>query len=242
MRHFHAALRARDVTVHSIALDDAEVNDDAAGVAENPTLAGRLERLMARLKPQRLRLVEPGEWRVEQAVKAVAERTGVELQLLDDTHFHCSKADFARWAGPRAKALRMEFFYREMRRTHRVLPDETADKESEPEGGRWNFDAENRQGWPKSPASRARRPHRACRALGADAITREVIALVEARFAQHPGSLDGFAWAVTRQQALQALEVFVATRHAHFGDHQDAMERASLETQAQAMLQNLDAL
>ena len=69
-----------------------------------------------------------------------------------------------------------------------------------------------------------------------------MIALVEARFAQHPGSLDGFAWAVTRQQALQALEVFVATRHAHFGDHQDAMERASLETQAQAMLENLDAL
>ena len=155
MRQFRAALRSRGVTVHSIALDDAEANDDAAGVAENPTLAGRLERLMARLKPQRLRLVEPGEWRVEQAVKAVAERTGVELQLLDDTHFYCSKADFARWAGPRAKALRMEFFYREMRRTHRVLLDETAGKEGEPEGGRWNFDAENRKGWPKSPASRA---------------------------------------------------------------------------------------
>ena len=242
MRHFHAALRARDVTVHSIALDDAEVNDDAAGVAENPTLAGRLERLTARLKPQRLRLVEPGEWRVEQAVKAVAERTGVELQLLDDTHFHCSKADFARWAGPRAKALRMEFFYREMRRTHRVLPDETADKESEPEGGRWNFDAENRQGWPKSPASRARRPHRACRALGADAITREVIALVEARFAEHPGlarrlRLGGDA----RAGAAGARDL---RRHAPRAFRRPPGRDGVREprTQAQAMLQNLDAL
>ena len=228
MRHFRDALRARGVTVHYIALDDAAATDDASGVAENPALAGRLERLMARLKPQRLRLVEPGEWRVEQAVKAAAERTGVDLQLLDDTHFYCSKADFARWAGPRAKALRMEFFYREMRRTHRVLLDETAGKEGEPEGGRWNFDAENRKGWPKSPASRAGPGLIApAERFAPDTITREVIALVEARFAEHPGSLDGFAWAVTREQALQALEVFVAARLAHFGDHQDAMWTAT---------------
>jgi deoxyribodipyrimidine photolyase-related protein len=38
-----------------------------------------------------------------------------------------------------------------------------------------------------------------------------VIALVEARFAGHPGRLDDFAWPVTRAQALQALHAFIAS-------------------------------
>ena len=56
-----------------------------------------------------------------------------------------------------------------------------------------------------------------------DAITREVIALVEARFATHPGRLDDFAWPVTRAQALVALQRFIGERLPLFGRHQDAM-------------------
>ena len=221
MRHFRDALRARGMTVHYVALGDADGADEPA---DELTLAGRLQRMLAQLKPQRLRLVEPGEWRVDRDIEAVAARTGVELQRLDDTHFYCSKADFARWAGSPAKPLRMEFFYREMRRKHRVLLDRNTGKAGEPEGGRWNYDTENRKGWPKSPASRAGPGLIAPPELFApDAVTSEVIALVESRFAEHPGSLAGFAWAVTREQALQALDVFVTTRLAEFGDHQDAM-------------------
>jgi len=56
-----------------------------------------------------------------------------------------------------------------------------------------------------------------------DAVTREVIALVESRFAAHPGSLDSFAWPVTRPQALQALQRFIQERLPLFGPFQDAM-------------------
>jgi deoxyribodipyrimidine photolyase-related protein len=56
-----------------------------------------------------------------------------------------------------------------------------------------------------------------------DVLTREVIALVEARFATHPGRLDGFAWPVTREQALVALQRFVSERLPLFGRYQDAM-------------------
>ena len=56
-----------------------------------------------------------------------------------------------------------------------------------------------------------------------DAITLEVFAAVERRFADHPGSLDSFAWPVTRPQALDALHRFIDERLAAFGPFQDAL-------------------
>ena len=213
MRHFRDELRARGVTVHYLALDDADADAE-------PSLPARLAAELARLAPRRLRLVEAGEWRVAHDIAAVAGRAKVELQALDDTHFFCSRADFQRWAGPQGKLLRMEFFYRDMRRRHAVLMG----ADGQPEGGRWNFDAENRKGWPKSPPGRAgpglvAAPER----FVPDALTREVIALVERRFAGHPGSLADFAWPVTRAEALRALAVFIDARLVNFGRFQDAM-------------------
>ena len=218
MRHFRDELRARGFTVHYVGLDDSA----------EPSLAGRLGEALARLRPQLLRLVEAGEWRLAESIAATARAASTALQSLDDTHFFCSRADFTRWAGPPGKALRMEFFYREMRRRHRVLLDAGTGREASPEGGRWNFDTENRKGWPKAPASRAgpgliSPPE----AFAPDAITREVIGEVERRFPGHPGVLKEFAWPVTRADALRALDVFVATRLASFGDHQDAMWTAT---------------
>jgi deoxyribodipyrimidine photolyase-related protein len=115
------------------------------------------------------------------------------------------------------KSLRMEYFYREMRKRHGVLMQGAAG--DQPEGGQWNFDAHNREAF--SAAGPGAVPPRAV--FEPDALTREVMALVEARFAAHPGRLDGFAWPVTREQALVALQRFVAERLPCFGRYQDAM-------------------
>jgi deoxyribodipyrimidine photolyase-related protein len=157
---------------------------------------------------------------LQQAVRSVAAEAGVSVQFVDDTHFFCSRADFARWAGPAARPLRMESFYRAMRMTHGVL----LDADGGPEGGRWNFDAENRKAWPKSPPGRAGPGLIPAPAhVEPDALTRDVLAIVEQRFGEHPGSLADFAWPVTRPGALSALEVFVRTRLPSFGEFQDAM-------------------
>ena len=105
-------------------------------------------------------------------------------------------------------------FYRELRRKHDVLMDG-----GQPEGGKWNYDAENRgafgkQGPDDVPIYQRFRPNK---------ITKEVIALVERKFAKHPGSLDRFDWPVTTKQAKQALDDFITHRLANFGDYQDAM-------------------
>ncbi len=87
----------------------------------------------------------------------------------------------------------------------------------EPSGGQWNFDPENRKALPKGHVP----PER----IGCvpDAVTREVIALVETAFADHFGDTEGFAWPVTRAEALQTLKHFLAVAFPPFGDYQDAM-------------------
>ncbi len=209
MRHFADALRERGVPLTYVALDaDAE-----------PDLAQRLAAQLRALRPQALRLVECGEWRLAQQISAAAAAAGVPLQVLDDPHFLCSRADFAHWAGAQRGSLRMEYFYREQRRRQRVL----LDADGGPQGGRWNYDADNRKAYPKAGPGPIPEPA----GFAPDGITREVFALVEREFAEHPGSLASFAWPVTRAQALQALQRFVDTRLLRFGDYQDAMWSAT---------------
>ena len=117
------------------------------------------------------------------------------MEVRDDRHFFCTRADFAAHAEGR-KMLRMEFFYREVRRKFLVLLDESG----EPEGGQWNYDHDNRGSFSKA-GPKAEKLH-APVLTEPDATTRAVLALVERRFAGHPGELKAFAWPVTVAAAL----------------------------------------
>lgn len=207
MRHFRDAQKKLGRRVHYTELGDA-VNPQ--------TLAGELERAVAKLKPKRLIMTEAGEWRVQEAMTAAATAAGVPLDVREDRHFFCTRADFAAHAEGRTM-LRMEFFYREVRRKFRVL----LDKKGEPEGGQWNYDHDNRGSFKKGgpEAEKLRAPV----LVEPDATTREVLALVERRFTQHPGSLKEFAWAVTPEKARVVLADFIRHRLSSFGQFQDAM-------------------
>jgi deoxyribodipyrimidine photolyase-related protein len=204
MRHFAVALQAVGHTLHYMRLD-------AAGNAGS--LQAQLQRDIQRLRPARLVMTAPGDWRVLQALKAVAEANGLPLEVREDRHFYCSVREFAAHAKGR-KSLRMEYFYREQRQRHGVLM-----QGDEPVGKQWNFDADNREAF--GAAGPGWVPPRST--FVPDAITRDVIALVNTRFAAHPGQLDGFAWPVTRAQALLSLQAFITERLPLFGQYQDAM-------------------
>jgi len=204
MRHFRDALRQRNVTVHYRQLDET---------GNRGTFVGELTATVSRLGPQKLIVVEPGEWRVRESLQTTARALGVHLDLRRDRHFLCSREEFTRHAEGR-KQLRLEFFYRELRREHRVLMDR-----DEPAGGAWNFDTENRASLGKQGPLQAGTPL----AFPPDAVTREVLALVKKQLANHPGSLDQFDWPVTPEQARAALEDFVEHRLPKFGRFQDAM-------------------
>ena len=204
MRHFAQELQARGRPLHYTRLDDA---------GNRGSLGGQLAADITRLRPNRLVMTEPGDWRVLQAIRSVAEANDLPLEIREDRHFFTSIREFAAHAKGR-KTLRMEYFYREQRRRHDVLMEG-----DEPVGGRWNYDVENREAFGADGPGAV--PPRAL--FEPDAVTREVIALVEARFAQHPGRLDSFAWPVTRAQALESLQAFVEQRLTLFGRYQDAI-------------------
>ena len=163
---------------------------------------------------KRLVCVEPGEWRLKQAIEALVKDLQLDLEMREDEHFYCSRQEFIDWTANK-KELRLEYFYRLMRKKHDVL----IDKEGNPEGGQWNFDQDNRKPYPKKGPGMIDAPV----SFEADSITKEVLSYVEKKYPDHPGSLASFNWPVTREQALEALDYFVQYRLRNFGVYQDAM-------------------
>lgn len=204
MRHFAAELCARGITVDYIALD-------AAG--NTGTLSGEVARAITRHAPDRLVLTEPGEGRVLTIMQDWREELGLPVEIRADTRFIAAREDFEAFAKGR-KTYRMEFFYRQMRRKTGLLMEG-----DNPLGGQWNFDAENRRRLPDSlPLPQRLR-------FAPDETTQAVLALVKRRFSHHFGDLEPFGWPVTREEALQALDHFIASALPLFGDYQDAMKR-----------------
>ena len=204
MRHFRDALRERGWRVEYRTLD----------THAHRTLDDALAADLASLQPERVVAVRPGEWRLAQSLPEVVRNAGCAWSERPDTHFYCDPEDFAEWAKGR-RTLRMEHFYRWLRRREGVL----ITREGGPTGGRWNFDAENRKAFGRMGPGLLAKP----RTFTPDAVTREVIAFVEQRFADHPGTLDAFDWPLTQAHAREALQDFIDHRLPLFGHYQDAM-------------------
>ncbi len=203
MRHHAAALTAAGWQVDYVSLDDP----DNAG-----SFTGEVARAVARHSPARIIVTEPGEWRVLAAMEAWETLFGIPVTIREDSRFIASHSAFNDWADDGRKGLRMEFFYRVMRRATGLLMDSDL-----PAGGQWNYDADNRKpgkGAPTPPIP-PRYPH--------DTITADVLALVATCFADHPGSLDDFHWPVTAADAAAQMRWFLKHALPHFGDFQDAM-------------------
>ncbi|WP_295882420.1 cryptochrome/photolyase family protein [uncultured Thiohalocapsa sp.] len=203
MRHFRERLTKAGLRVRYLALD----------AHEHPGIDAALAADLDRLQPDEVCLVQPGEHRLHAAIAAVCARAGVPLRVLEDGHFLCPLPDFASWAEGR-KELRLEHFYRWMRKRHDVLMDDGA-----PAGGAWNFDKDNRKTFGKQGPGLLPAPL----GFAPDAVTQEVMQLVEERFADAPGGLDHFDWPVTPAQAQAALTDFIDHRLAAFGPYQDAI-------------------
>ena len=146
--------------------------------------------------------MEPMSWEG----RGLLDRLGVSTVANDQ--FICDYRDFAQWAEGR-KRMTMEDFYRWQRTELDVLMDG-----DEPAGGRWNFDADNREPPPKDG-----RAWPSITSFELDEIDHEVLARLPDAWGAPPDGL----WPVTRDQALTRLNEFIATGLAPFGPHEDAM-------------------
>ncbi|MBT8428183.1 MAG: cryptochrome/photolyase family protein, partial [Erythrobacter sp.] len=206
MRHFAEELRDAGWTVDYVKLDSE---------GNSGSFTGEVARAIEEHSPRLVSVVEAGEWRVREAMDQWADKFACEVEILGDDRFISTQAEFDEWAEDR-KDLRMEFFYREMRRKTGLLMAREGDTDK-PEGGDWNYDSENRKP-PKEGLSAPERPK-----FEPDEITQDVIELVEDRFGDHFGSLERFGWPVTRDEAEEAADAFFAERIECFGPYQDAM-------------------
>ncbi|NRQ41223.1 cryptochrome/photolyase family protein [Rheinheimera sp. YQF-2] len=203
MRHFSAVLQQQGLQVCYLRFTEhsgIETMTDAVSYAlqQYPTLDG-------------ITVTHCGEFRLQQEINSWQQQFSLPLSILDDDRFICDTPRFAAWAKDK-KQLRMEYFYRDMRRyTGLLMQGDT------PEGGKWNYDAENRKA---CPADLAQIPPLQ---FAPDAITAEVITLVEQYFPDNMGSGDNFCYAVTGKDARRAFLHFVQQQLPVFGDYQDAM-------------------
>ncbi len=208
MRHFAKELGDSKIPLSYIAFEDP---------SNSQSLDGELLKAIQAFQPQALIMTAPGDWRVLEKIKGVSKQTGVPLEIREDNYFFSTVREFAEHAKGR-KQLRLEYWYRELRKKHSILMED-----GQPIGGEWNYDQENRSSFGKEGPPPIPAPLR----FKTDAITKEVIRLVNERFANHPGelsaSLEGFGWPVTRAQALLVLTDFIKMRLPLYGQFQDAM-------------------
>ena len=198
MRHYAQTLRGEGYAVEYVR---AESFGD--GLAE----------AVARHQPQKLWTMASASYGGRRGQERLADRLGVAVELLPNTQFLTGR--YNPIPAPEAeKRYVMESFYRAMRQEFGLLMES-----DEPAGGRWNFDAENRKPLPadvQPPQPRSFPP---------DELTRQVMAEV----ADLPGvgGVEGFAYAVTRDDALAALDDFLENRLPHFGVYEDALTSRS---------------
>jgi deoxyribodipyrimidine photolyase-related protein len=150
--------------------------------------------------------------------RRLVESLSVE-QVGSERGWFTQPSEFQAWVNGRGKRrLLMEDWYRTVRKDHRVLMDG-----EKPEGGRWNFDSENRLPPPKGhthlPVPEPWQPVE-------DDIDREVRNELDAWEAEGIRFLgiDGpRRFAVTRSEAMEALEDFLDNRLLMFGPYEDAV-------------------
>ncbi len=202
MRHFAKELKNKGFNIEYTSLNDQDNTN---------SFKGEIKRTLKKYNFNHIIVTHPGEYRVLKDIKSLEHELNIHLEIREDDRFLCSKDEFASWASNR-KQLRMEYFYREMRKKYNILI-----KKNTPIGGKWNYDAENRK--PPKEGLTIPAPY-----MGKiDDITYDVISLFSKYFNDHFGDIEPFYLAVTRTDALKVLDQFIEQRLPHFGNYQDAM-------------------
>ena len=206
MRSYAEELRAAGYAVHYETLDA----DDSRGYEQ------KLSAALEAAKEQRLVHFEIEDKPMERRLNRLADDLGLEREELASPMFTCSRADFADFAEGRSRLLMGDFYKQQRRRLNLLLDDE-----GQPTGGRWSFDADNRKKLPRSVTPPtipwpARTQH-----------VKDVIAVVEQAFPEHPGKASEFCWPTTRGEAEAWLDDFIDNRLNDFGPYEDAITTRS---------------
>jgi deoxyribodipyrimidine photolyase-related protein len=159
-----------------------------------------------------IRVMQPAEYELRVDLQPLIASGG--LQIIPHEGWLTTPEQFrASMKNPR---WRMEAFYRHVRRATGVLMEN-----GKPLGGKFSFDADNREPWKGEPA--APRPP----IFSIDPLKAEVGALIEKNFAPHPGELHLEQLPCTLAEAETLWQWAKENCLPLFGPYEDAMSTAS---------------
>lgn len=160
-----------------------------------------------------VRVVDPHDYILSHRLAQAAETAGLSLSVLTTPAFINERAENGRWRAQH-KRWAMKEFYAWQRQRLDILMDG-----SEPAGGKYSFDEDNRRKIPKK--ERALVPE--VPAIEENALITAAVASIESDFSDNPGSLDQWYYPIDRPSALAWLDRFFTERFVKFGPFEDAM-------------------
>ncbi|MCS7485749.1 deoxyribodipyrimidine photolyase [Marinomonas sp. BSi20414] len=203
METFANELMAAGHQVHYLTLDDTK----------DHTLDSLIFSIVAQEKIQTIELMRPDEHRVLMQYKHLFEHAKQPVTLFDTEHFLLPFEDIPLYFKPQ-HSVRMENFYRKMRQRFNILMDSDA----QPEGGKWNYDSDNRNKLKAQDLNAIPAP--LC-------FQYNVQHLLERIERHHIASIGNpqisLLWPVSQQDALVLLAYFCEHLLPNFGRFQDAM-------------------
>jgi deoxyribodipyrimidine photolyase-related protein len=205
MRAFADDLKAQGHQVVYYNLDDQSNQQSFSLNIKTIIKSGGFERFEYQL---------PDEFRLDEEMNKLCTFLDIETDVVDSEHFYTGRLEMKElFDKKKSKGWLMESFYREMRKKHDLL----IDLNDKPIGGKWNFDQSNRKKLPKN--------HKPIAPKLFQRDVSELVQLLEKHGVKTIGSVDpkNFVWPVTRKEAEEMLDFFVAECLPLFGDFQDAM-------------------
>lgn len=183
---------------------------------QHTTLNDLIQSTCQRYSIEALEYQRPDEYRLLESFRALHETLDMPVSEVDTEHF-ILPFDEIQQHFEAGKHKRMESFYRNMRRAHKVLMEG-----DEPVGGRWNFDSENRNRLNKTDIEAIPQP-----LLFATDVSEIKQRLEEHQIKSIGHCTDSLSWPVTREDSLQLLKFFCNACLPNFGRFQDALTHKS---------------
>jgi len=211
MENFAKALQKAGHNVLHLTLDDT---------SEYSNLSDLLIALAKQHNCSEIHYQRPDEYRLKQQLNALTHSAqtdhGIELKRFDTEHFILPAEDIFKYFN-KDKHVRMENFYRKMRKRFNILMED-----GQPLGGQWNFDADNRNNFKEDDLDAIPEPL---------VFANDVNDIIE-RLNRHKIPCMGkpettLLWPCSRAQSREILQYFCTVCLPNFGRFQDAMTQNS---------------
>lgn len=185
-----------------------KLDDDA----NTQSLTSNLSQIISDYDIEKFEYQLPDEYRLDRQLLSYCNKIDIECSAVDSEHFLTSRSYISKFFDGK-KQFVMEYFYREMRKQHKILVDD----QGQPIGGQWNFDKSNRKKWNSKDAIP---PIYSSRSNVAN-----LVKLISDHDVKTIGNIDdnNFHWPLSYEESIATLDYFCKNLLIHFGDYQDAM-------------------